>query len=1216
MPVLEYLDFDVAVEQTADGYRARVFGSPAGEGSAGVILPFDETQVKDVLLRVQDAREGFTGAADIREATLDGIRSFGATLFESAFRDVVGALLGASLATATSQGKGLRLRLRLDPSLSDVPWEYLYNRPLDRFLCLSAETPVVRYLEVPEPVSATRVVRPLRVLVMISDPADYPALDVEGEWDRLTGALDELIREGLVAVDRLDDASLPALHERLTASPYHVFHFIGHGGFDRKDEDGLLLLEGPGGAVSIVPGADLATALLDARLKLAVLNTCEGARASARDPFSGTAQALVRQGIPAVVAMQFEISDDAARDLSQQFYEGLAMGFPVDAALAEARKAVYFTGNRVEWATPVLYMRSPDGRIFDVEGTGRLVAPRAEVDPLAPADRDRTTPPLIVFAGDLALQLEDPSGALIRATQPETRPVPRLRRPPVDLRPKDLPGLVGREAEVRALAETFLNDRSRPPIEVTGPDGAGKTALLRNVAHHPSAQFRDGAVYSSSPQPVPDLLQFLFQTFYESAAPVKPTEAELRIQLHQVQALVELDDVYLSREELQLLANVAPNVQLLLASRERVLWEDGPAFPLRGLSEEAAVQLLERRIGRRLTEEEISPARTLSRELGGLPLALIKAAARVRDGGLPLEQVARESVAPPPPAPAEDRVASVLEAAGAPVDEDLLAAAAAVPDLSIIRLLEERGVLQSHSPRYSLAEPRPDAGETDEDISWRTEALATVVEWAEANAEDPYRILEEIDALLGMQRWAQQHERWDQVVRLGRAIEGALALAGRWSRWEDVLEAVLNAARVSADPDQEAWALHQLGSRAIGLDEADVARPLLLQALAIRVRIGDAHGAELTRQNLGFAGGAPDGGSGGGGPGPTRRWWLRILVALGVVAVVAGGVLGFLAIRDGTPTVEIGIDRDTLDFEDQRVREPSSALAVTVTSEGERPLSLQVRGPFGPHAGDFDLVNDTCSGARLAGGQACSIQVQFIPTATGDREATLVLRHNATDSPARVSLRGTGVSREEPAELVPGISIDPPTLAPFEDGGETRTVTVSSTGDAVLTFEASVVSDDDPEFFIDSETSSCVGSLDPDTDCLLVVAFDPRELGTGLAELVIESNAGGPLTLALSGTPRHEAPPEVRFFDTAEVPVRNSGSALLQLGSATIAMEDPADPVEFTIESTCTSLLIGATCSILVSFEPQGGSHQATLTVETNSPEGPVVVGLSGQVVD
>lgn len=64
--------------------------------------------------------------------------------------------------------------------------------------------------------------------------------------------------------------------------------------------------------------------------------------------------------------MQFEISDEAAITLTGEFYEALSDGYPVDAALAEARRAIFEEENELEWATPVLYMRSPDGVIFDV----------------------------------------------------------------------------------------------------------------------------------------------------------------------------------------------------------------------------------------------------------------------------------------------------------------------------------------------------------------------------------------------------------------------------------------------------------------------------------------------------------------------------------------------------------------------------------------------------------------------------------------------------------------------------------------------------------------------------------------------------------------------------------------------------------------------------------------------------------------------------------
>jgi hypothetical protein len=64
--------------------------------------------------------------------------------------------------------------------------------------------------------------------------------------------------------------------------------------------------------------------------------------------------------------MQFAITDDAAIIFAREYYRAIADGYPVDAAFGEARKAVYLDDNEMEWATPVLFMRAPDGALWDM----------------------------------------------------------------------------------------------------------------------------------------------------------------------------------------------------------------------------------------------------------------------------------------------------------------------------------------------------------------------------------------------------------------------------------------------------------------------------------------------------------------------------------------------------------------------------------------------------------------------------------------------------------------------------------------------------------------------------------------------------------------------------------------------------------------------------------------------------------------------------------
>jgi hypothetical protein len=134
-----------------------------------------------------------------------------------------------------------------------------------------------------------------------------------------------------------------------------VFHFVGHGGFDTSLGEGVLVLEKEDGYAHRVGGSRLGTLLHDARdLQLAVLNSCEGARTSGQNAFSGVAQALIRQGLPAVVAMQTEISDRAALVFSHEFYFYLTRGLPIDTAICEVRKAMATSDEASEWGTAVL----------------------------------------------------------------------------------------------------------------------------------------------------------------------------------------------------------------------------------------------------------------------------------------------------------------------------------------------------------------------------------------------------------------------------------------------------------------------------------------------------------------------------------------------------------------------------------------------------------------------------------------------------------------------------------------------------------------------------------------------------------------------------------------------------------------------------------------------------------------------------------------------
>ena len=68
--------------------------------------------------------------------------------------------------------------------------------------------------------------------------------------------------------------------------PWHIFHFIGHGGFDAAAGEGALALAGDDGRSYLLHASGLAMLLRGhPSLRLVLLNACDTGRASALDPF-------------------------------------------------------------------------------------------------------------------------------------------------------------------------------------------------------------------------------------------------------------------------------------------------------------------------------------------------------------------------------------------------------------------------------------------------------------------------------------------------------------------------------------------------------------------------------------------------------------------------------------------------------------------------------------------------------------------------------------------------------------------------------------------------------------------------------------------------------------------------------------------------------------------------------------------------------------------
>ncbi|HEY2291407.1 MAG TPA: CHAT domain-containing protein [Thermoanaerobaculia bacterium] len=378
-----YDDFSLLIEPPRDGAYPIVVASPAGEGRGELRLPFAADSPGAPRQAVADARDVGGDSKAARQALSP--EEIGGLLFQALFSGQVRDLFERSLGGVEKDpDRGLRIVLRFDPDqpevgrLAALPWERMYRKDQRLFLNFSRKSPIVRFLNVPRPLPP-KLEPPVRVLVAIASPAGFPALDTERELRRIEDAL------GPVAGARkavLLNATPEALRARLLEETFHILHFIGHGTFDAASGQGFLLFEDGQGRERRVSGPLMADLVRDfSSLRLIFLNACRTAELSGElDPFAGLAAALVMAGVPAVLGMQIPVSDAAAIAFSGAFYQRLAAGDPIDAATVEGRMAVHLKDpESQEWATPVLFLRSQDGRLFDPPPTPAQVGISPEI---------------------------------------------------------------------------------------------------------------------------------------------------------------------------------------------------------------------------------------------------------------------------------------------------------------------------------------------------------------------------------------------------------------------------------------------------------------------------------------------------------------------------------------------------------------------------------------------------------------------------------------------------------------------------------------------------------------------------------------------------------------------------------------------------------------------------------------------------------------------
>ncbi|MFJ8332957.1 ATP-binding protein [Streptomyces sp. NPDC094437] len=556
------------------------------------------------------------------------------------------------------------------------------------------------------------------------------------------------------------------------------------------------------------------------------------------------------------------------------------------------------------------------------DGDGALARPRPPRDPLTP-DFAQSAPALArtvrLVAGEHLLTVNPVDGSEIAACPPGERPphppkrsaaaraeAARAARPPVPPGPARpaLP-LLERQDERERLVRLLARGRS---VRLTGPAGSGRSSLLDLVADDCSDLAPDGVVrLDGFHRTADDVLHDLLHAVHD--APLhRPGHDELLALVREIGAVVVLDDVEFGGAALDTLLDATPECAFLFAATPDVRAPSAGAAVeevfLGGLDRAGGVDILERAVGRPLTEEEANWAGDLWFESEGLPLRFVQAGALLdqrekrRAGARAVDTYGVFTDLLPPADPADPTAAAVSGVDEVPLPS--LGEAAAPAPLLASRLtssaretlrfavalggevphpahlpaligdthadaalgeLAACGLVSPVGARYRLAAgviAQLEAAGYGDDIEARAHAVAQhYTWWAGHPSVTPERVAAEAGAVLAALAVLApaatppaEDERQPVAVRLARTAAPAFAASLDWNAWERALRAGAEAARLSGEVAEQAYFHHELGVLALCEGQLDRARAELEASVGLRGALADRRGTVAGRRAL------------------------------------------------------------------------------------------------------------------------------------------------------------------------------------------------------------------------------------------------------------------------------------------------------------------------------------------------------------------------------
>ena len=286
----------------------------------------------------------------------------------------------------------------------------------------------------------------------------------------------------------------------------------------------------------------------------------------------------------------------------------------------------------------------------------------------------------------------------------------------------------------------------------------------------------------------------------------------------------------------------------------------------------------------------------------------------------------------------------------------------------------------------------------------------------------------------------------------------------------------------------------------------------------------------------------------------------------------------------------------------------SQAIAIKNTGTGSVNIS-QVAA-----TGTGFTVTGFSGGVTLAAGQSLSLTAKFAPSSVGAVAGSVSVVSSATNSPATISLSGTGVQ--------PQISVIPSSIS-FGNVAvgvtNTQTLTIRNAGTATLNVSQASLAGT-------GFTSSGLAlplSVPAGGSSSFNIGFNPASATTASGSITLISNApNSPLVVPLSGTgiasilQLSASPTSLAFGSLTTGTTATQSVTISNTGNSSVSISQIIESgAGFTTTGIALplSLAAGQTASFNVNFAPAStGNLAGSVTVVSNATNSHLVVALSG----